>query len=229
MDISLKSPYTFVMASAIVLLSGGQDSATCLAIAQTEVEKIHCVSFNYGQRHVIELESAKKLATLAGATLQEVDVRFLGELSNSSLVSATKPIIAQPGRLPSTFVPGRNALFLTIAAMIAYEKKAEVIYTGVCQTDYSGYPDCREAFISSQESTLNLAMEGKLSIKTPLMHLTKADTVIKMKELDRMAWYGSTHTCYEGKQPACGRCPACRLRLKGFKEAGERDPLPYQT
>ena len=216
------------MTTAIVLLSGGQDSATCLAIAKTEVKTIHCVSFNYGQRHSIELEFAKKLADIAGATYQNVDVRFLKGLSNSSLVSST-PIITKAGELPSTFVPGRNALFLTIAGMIAYQKSADMIYTGVCQTDYSGYPDCRESFISSQQEALNLAMEKDVIIKTPLMHLTKAETVLKMKALGDMDWYSSTHTCYEGARPACGKCPACQLRLKGFQMAGEQDPLAYQV
>ncbi len=217
------------MTTAIVLLSGGQDSATCLAIAQTEVDTLHCVGFNYGQRHLIELQAARTLANLAKATYQEVDIRFLKGLSDSALVNSSMPITSKEGTLPSTFVPGRNALFLTIAGMIAYEKRAKFIYTGVCQTDYSGYPDCRESFIFSQQQTINAAMETNLIIKTPLMQLTKAETVLKMNSLNRLAWYASTHTCYEGKTPACGKCPACLLRLKGFNQANIKDPIPYEN
>ena len=132
------------------------------------------------------------------------------------------------GELPTTFVPGRNALFLTVAAMVAHQKEADVIYTGVCQTDFSGYPDCREDFIQSQQQTINLAMENDLQIKTPLMQLTKAETVVEMNQLGRLDWYAHTHTCYEGAQPACGQCPACKLRLNGFLEANIVDPLPYK-
>ena len=213
---------------AIVLLSGGQDSATCLAIAKQRGHKIHCVCFDYGQRHGIEIESSKALAAVADATFQLVDVKFLSRLSNSALIRKEAAIIQEKDALPSTFVPGRNALFLTVGAMIAYEKKSNVIFTGVCETDFSGYPDCRENFILSQQETINLAMGTNISIETPLMHLTKAQTVIKMKALGTLDWYKKTHTCYEGTQPACGKCPACVLRRKGFEEAGVSDPLKYR-
>ena len=124
-------------------------------------------------------------------------------------------------------MPGRNALFLNIAAIDAYQQEASVIYTGVCQTDYSGYPDCRAAFIQSMQESLSLAMDYRFEIVTPLMHLTKAETVLKMAELDKLSWLAHSHTCYEGQRPACGKCPACRLRLKGFAEAGIADPLEY--
>jgi 7-cyano-7-deazaguanine synthase len=221
--------YTSMEPCAIVLLSGGQDSATCLAIAVNEYADIHCVCFDYGQRHQIEMESSQQLAKLAGATFQCVDLRFMSGLSNSALIHADQPILDAPGELPSTFVPGRNALFLTVAAMIAHQKQSDVIYTGVCQTDFSGYPDCREEFVASQKTTINLAMETDIQIKTPLMHLTKAQTVIKMNELGRLDWYKETHTCYEGTRPACGKCPACHLRLKGFRDANIADPLAYQS
>lgn len=215
------------MESAIVLLSGGQDSATCLAIAAKEYKDIHCLSFNYGQRHTIELESSQQLAALAGATFQCIDLGFMAQVSDSALIHSDQPIEENPGQLPSTFVPGRNALFLTVAAMVAVQKGAKVIFTGVCQTDFSGYPDCREAFIQLQEQTINAAMDTKITIETPLMHLTKAETVLKMIALGRLEWYGMTHTCYEGTRPACGICPACKLRLKGFKDAGVPDPIAY--
>ena len=213
---------------AIVLLSGGQDSATCLAIAKSKFQSIHCISFDYGQRHKIEIESAKKLARLASASFQLIDVRFMSELSNSAMIHSNEEITQSEGELPSTFVPGRNALFLTIAAMVAHQLKSDTIYTGVCQTDFSGYPDCRESFIESQEESINLAMNTNIKIETPLMHITKGQTVLRMNELGHLDWYQSTHTCYEGLQPACGKCPACILRLKGFSEAGIKDPLPYQ-
>ena len=145
------------------------------------------------------------------------------------MIHANEPIVHTDNELPSTFVPGRNALFLTVAAMVAHQKKINVIYTGVCQTDYSGYPDCREDFIESQMTTINLAMASNITIETPLMHLTKADTVRLMHELGCLDWYAHTHTCYEGAVPACGQCPACKLRLKGFKDTKIKDPLLYKT
>ena len=214
--------------TAIVLLSGGQDSATCLAIANQQYQLIHCICFDYGQRHRVEIESSRLLAQKAGSTFQLIDTTFIAELSNSAMIDSNEAIICNEGELPSTFVPGRNALFLTVAAMVAHQKQSDVIYTGVCQTDYSGYPDCRESFIQSQMNTINLAMETNIKIETPLMHLTKADTVRLMNDMGYLDWYAYTHTCYEGKQPACGKCPACQLRLKGFKDAGIADPLPYQ-
>ena len=214
--------------TAIVLLSGGQDSATCLAIATKKYKNIHCLSFNYGQRHKIEIESAKKLAELANASFQLIDVRFMAELSNSAMIHSNEQITEKEGELPSTFVPGRNALFLTLAAIVAHQLNSKIIFTGVCQTDFSGYPDCRDVFIQSQMKTLNLAMDTDIEIVTPLMHLTKAETVLKMQELGHLDWYKSTHTCYEGTQPACGTCPACKLRLKGFAEAGVNDPIEYR-
>lgn len=213
---------------AVVLLSGGQDSATCLAMAVNEFTHIHCVCFDYGQRHRIEIDASKKLAQHAGASFQCIDLRFIADLSHSALIHDDQPIVHNDNELPSTFVPGRNALFLTVAAMIAHQKEAGVIVTGVCQTDFSGYPDCREDFIHSQQQTINLAMENDLQIRTPLMHLTKAETVIEMNRLGRLDWYKDTHTCYEGLRPACGQCPACKLRLNGFSEANISDPLRYQ-
>ena len=219
--------YYLLMNKAIVLLSGGQDSATCLAIAQQSHDHLHCLAFDYGQRHKIEIKSAKKLANLANASFQLIDLGFLAALSNSSLVDFDQEITQSSTGLPSTFVPGRNALFLTVAAMVAHEQGAEDIFTGVCQTDFSGYPDCRETFIHLQEKTLAEAMDYQIKIHTPLMHLNKAETVLKMKSLGKLYWYKHTHTCYEGLRPACGKCPACKLRLNGFKKAGVIDPLEY--
>jgi 7-cyano-7-deazaguanine synthase len=215
--------------SAIVLLSGGQDSATCLALAKQQHSVIHCICFDYGQRHQLEIDYSKKLAAYAGASFQRVDVRFLSQLTQSAMIHDDQAIEHNAGELPTTFVPGRNALFLTIAATIAYEKSINIIYTGVCQTDYSGYPDCRDNFIQSQQQTLSLAMDRPIKIETPLMYLTKSETVQVMQTLGCLDWYESTHTCYEGQRPACGQCPSCKLRLKGFLDAGIPDPLKYQN
>ena len=229
MDKYAPSNYHFKMPNAVVLLSGGQDSATCLAIATQFHDDITCVCFDYGQRHRVEIEYSKQLARMARCDFQCIDVRFMTQLSGSALIHSDQLIAHDKGELPSTFVPGRNALFLTVAAMIAHQKKATIIYTGVCQTDFSGYPDCRETFIQLQEQTINAAMDTTIKIETPLMHLTKSDTVLKMAALGRLDWYATTHTCYEGARPACGQCPACKLRLNGFKDAGIEDPLDYDT
>ena len=125
-------------------------------------------------------------------------------------------------------MPGRNLVFLSFAGIVARQKGIHTIYGGMCDTDFSGYPDCRDAFVKSMNQTLNLAMDEEFEIVTPLMNLTKAQTVQLMSELGRIEWYADTHTCYEGRRPACGVCPACELRIKGFREAGIRDPLGYE-
>jgi len=126
-------------------------------------------------------------------------------------------------------VPGRNLVFLSVAAIYAKQLKIKDIITGVCQTDYSGYPDCRDNFIKSLNQTLNLAMEEDFKIHTPLMWLTKSETVNFMQELQQLELLKHSHTCYKGERPACGKCPACKLRLKGFKEAKIKDPLKYRS
>lgn len=215
---------------AIVLFSGGQDSTTCLAQACADFpNEILAIGCDYGQRHTIELEQAKKITTLAQVPFHIVDLKFIAQLSPNALTNTTIPITQTPGELPSTFVPGRNLFFLSVAAVLARQVGAQYIYTGVCQTDYSGYPDCRDEFIKSAEHTINLAMETKLTIRTPLMWLSKAQTILKMQELGKLEWYKETHTCYEGTRPACGICPACQLRLKGFEETGIADLITYKA
>jgi len=214
---------------ALVLFSGGQDSTTCLAQACKEhANQVLALGFYYGQRHKIELEQAQKVADLAGVPFKVIDLNFISQLTPNALTSKEIRIEHNPGELPSTFVPGRNLFFLSVAGVIARQVGAEHIYTGVCQTDYSGYPDCRQDFIESAEKTINLAMETTIKIHTPLMWLTKAETVLKMRDLGKLEWYSETHTCYEGLRPACGTCPACTLRLKGFHNAGINDPLIYR-
>ncbi|MDC0036682.1 7-cyano-7-deazaguanine synthase QueC [bacterium] len=216
------------MSKALILFSGGQDSTTCLAQACADFPgEIMAIGFDYGQRHTIELEQAAKLANLANVDYHVIDLPFIAALSRNALTSNDVEITHEEGQLPSTFVPGRNLFFLSAAAVFAREHNIQILYTGVCETDYSGYPDCRSDFIASATTTINLAMETNIEIRTPLMHLTKADTVQLMHDLGKLDWYSESHTCYEGKRPACGVCPACVLRLKGFAEAGVEDPLAY--
>lgn len=211
---------------AVVLFSGGQDSTTCLAQACADFPgEVLAVGFDYGQRHLIELEQAQKIAKIADVRYRILDMTFMAQLSPNSLTNHMLPIEHHEGELPSTFVPGRNLFFLSAAAIVARQVGAAVIYTGVCQTDFSGYPDCRDDFVRSAEKTINLALESRLKIKTPLMFLTKAETVELMRALKRLDWYRESHTCYEGQRPSCGGCPACLLRKKGFFEAGIPDPL----
>lgn len=215
--------------NAVVLLSGGQDSVTCLAVALNECKgKVYALALDYGQRHSIELEQAKKIAEVANIPFEILDLTLLSQITTNALTDSSIDIEQKSGQLPSTFVDGRNMLFLGFAATYAKQKQAYTIYTGVCETDYSGYPDCRDVFIKSMERTISLAMDCSFTLKTPLMWLDKSETVLLMKTLGKLEWYRYSHTCYEGKRPACGQCPACKLRLKGFEKAGMKDPILYQ-
>ncbi|MGE0616756.1 MAG: 7-cyano-7-deazaguanine synthase QueC [Bacteriovoracia bacterium] len=219
------------MSTALVLLSGGQDSATCAAWAAARFERIECLSFFYGQKHRRELEAAERIAALFRAPWRTVDIPALYAHPSSSLTNSKLAHAATAqGELPVSFVPGRNLIFLTTAASLALGRGIADIVTGVCQTDYSGYPDCRADTISALERALKLGNAGfgraaDLRIHTPLMELTKAQTVKMARELPKgwealaMSW-----TCYEGGAKPCGECPACELRKKGFAEAGETDP-----
>lgn len=214
--------------SALVCLSGGQDSTTCLFWAKSHFAKIDCIAFDYGQRHRIELEAAKDVADMAGASLTVLPISALSALGGNSLTDAAIEVERQcvEGELPNSFVPGRNLLFLTLAAAAAYQRGIKDLVTGVCQTDFSGYPDCRRDTMDSLEKTIALGMDMPVRIHTPLMWLTKAQTVHLAQDLpgcmDAMA---KSHTCYEGQRPPCGQCPACQLRAKGFAEAACPDPL----
>lgn len=214
----------------MVVFSGGQDSTTCLAQAMADFANVETVTFDYGQRHRVELDQAHRIATMAGVRAHHLlDMKWLGRLTENALTRAEIPISHAAGELPSTFVDGRNLFFLSVAAVLAKQRGIHSIYAGVCETDFSGYPDCRNDFIKSLNSTLNLGIDYHFDIRTPLMWLTKADTVRLMATLGKLEWYAETHTCYEGRRPACGTCPACVLRLKGFRDAGIPDPLPYIT
>jgi len=224
--------------SAVVLLSGGQDSTTCLFWAKMQFDEVHAVAFDYGQRHRSELEAARDIAELAGARSFEVlELGVLAQLADSSLVSSSGNISSSggyqdahaEGGLPTSFVPGRNLLFLGVAGAYAVKLGCHHIIIGVSQADYSGYPDCREEFIEQMAKTLVAAMPtsaSPITIHAPLMHLSKAEEVLMASELGVECWkaLGMSITCYEGQRPGCGACPSCQLRQAGFKKAGLEDP-----
>ena len=214
---------------AVVLHSGGQDSTTCLMWALKRFDEVQLISFDYGQRHKTEIKAAKKIAKKLNLKHETLKLPILKDLTKNALTDKSVKVTAgENGGLPTTFVDGRNAIFLTVAAIYAKQLGIPNIVTGVCQTDYSGYPDCRNDFIKSIQKTLQLAMEFPFKIHTPLMFLTKAETVALMDKLGGLELLKYTHTCYEGTSPACGKCPACKLRLKGFKEYGIDDLIYYQ-
>jgi len=214
---------------ALVVLSGGQDSTTCLFWAMREFgsAQVVALSFDYRQRHRIELECAAAITHQAQIPHQVLSIDTFAALGNNSLTSemaVATELNPQTG-LPNTFVPGRNLIFLTFAAAYAYPRQIHHLVTGVSQADYSGYPDCREASLRSLEETLRLGMDYPLTIHTPLLHLSKREAVLLAQELGILPLLASTHTCYEGRRPPCGECPACRIRARGFAEAGIADPL----
>jgi len=213
---------------ALVLLSGGQDSSTSLFWAKKKFKKVEAVSFNYGQRHVIELKSAAKIAKLAGVKHTIIKVKSLEDIKNSALTDRKIKVGAKHRMnkdLPSTFVPGRNMLFLAVAASFAYAKKIKDLVIGVSQVDYSGYPDCRMGFIKAAEKAISLGMGHHVTIHTPLIKLDKKHTVLLAKKLGVLHHMKHTHTCYRGTKKPCGTCPACKLRAKGFEDAGIMDAL----
>ncbi|MBI4231717.1 7-cyano-7-deazaguanine synthase QueC [Candidatus Peregrinibacteria bacterium] len=205
--------------SALILLSGGQDSTTCLAWALKRFKNLHAITFDYGQRHKIELKAAKKIAKIVGIPIKIQKIDLFHHLTKSALTHDQKITTGSKNQPPSTFVPGRNLIFLSTAAIYANQLGMNDLITGVCQTDFSGYPDCRNEFIKSLEKTLKLAMNYHFKIHTPLMWLTKGQTVNLIKKHKKLELLKHSHTCYEGMRPACAKCPACKLRLKGFKEA----------
>lgn len=224
-------------ARAVVLLSGGMDSATCLSVALHEGYEVYALSFDYGQRHArAELEAAAALLAHHGIPRERHRVVDLtGALTGSALTGQGEvPLgrsLAEIGHgIPPTYVPARNAVFLALAAAYGEALGAYDIFIGVNARDYSGYPDCRPEFIAAFERALNLgtragAEGARWRIHTPLIHLGKAEIIRLGLRLGTP--YGLTHSCYLGTRPACGRCDACLLRLKGFREAGVPDPLPY--
>lgn len=223
---------------ALVLFSGGQDSTTCLAWALDRYSYVETIGFDYGQRHSVELDCRKTILQRFredfpqwGPKLGDdhmLDMSVLGKLSDTAL-TASKAIEFEKTGLPNTFVPGRNLLFFTFAAAVAYRRELRVLVGGMCETDYSGYPDCRDNTLKSLQVTLSLGMDQPLVLETPLMWLSKAQTWQMAKHLGETKFLDlirvDTHTCYLGQRETlhpwgygCGHCPACELRAKGYQE-----------
>ncbi|KDE49840.1 7-cyano-7-deazaguanine synthase QueC [Geobacillus sp. CAMR5420] len=205
---------------AVVVFSGGQDSTTCLFWAKKQFGEVETVTFDYGQRHRREIDVAQAIAGELGVRHTVLDMSLLGQLAPNALTRRDIAIEQKEGELPTTFVDGRNLLFLSFAAVFAKQRGARHIVTGVCETDFSGYPDCRDVFIKSLNVTLNLAMDYEFVIHTPLMWLTKAETWKLADELGALEFIRTkTLTCYNGIiADGCGECPACVLRKRGLDE-----------
>lgn len=224
------------MRKALVLFSGGQDSTTCLAWALQQFDYVETLAFDYGQRHAVELRCRArirdKLCQLFPAWQSSLGadhvlpIPVLGQISNTALTREVALNMDANG-LPNTFVPGRNILFLTLAAALAYRRGLDILVTGVCETDFSGYPDCRDDSIKALQVALNLGMDSHFRLETPLMWLTKADTWALAQALGGNAFIQllieETHTCYLGVRTqihpwgyGCGECPACSLRREGW-------------
>ena len=229
-------------APAVVLLSGGLDSTTVLAIAKSEGFAVHALSFRYGQRHATEIEAAKRIARHAGVRnhhIVDIDLRAFGGSALTADIAVPKDrdleSHAASSEIPVTYVPARNTIFLSYATALAEVIESSTIFIGVNALDYSGYPDCRPEYIEAFVKMANLAtragVEGRtrLDIRAPLISLSKA--AIIMLGLSLGVDYSQTTSCYDPTPggEACGRCDACQLRLKGFREAGVEDPIPYAT
>lgn len=228
--------------SALVLFSGGQDSTTCLASALKRYRHVETVGFDYGQRHRVELDAREHVLTAIRQDFPQwadrlgedhlIDLGVLGQISETSLTRETEITENEDG-LPSTFVPGRNLIFLTLSAALAWRRGIDVIIGGMCETDYSGYPDCRRDTIDAQQKALSLGMNRQFTLKTPLMWLDKAETWQLAYDIGGDALVDlivdKTHSCYMGDRRTrhdwgygCGDCPACDLRAKGYRKWRER-------
>jgi 7-cyano-7-deazaguanine synthase len=223
--------------TALVLFSGGQDSTTCLAWALSRYARVETIGFDYGQRHRVELDCRPLILGAIRRDFPEwgrrlgddhsLDMSVLGAISDTALTSEAEITLLASG-LPSTFVPGRNLLFLTLAAAVAHRRNADVLVGGMCETDYSGYPDCRQNTILAMQLALRLGMDSKVIIETPLMSISKAQTWALAEQLGGRLLVDlirmETHTCYKGDRTrrhdwgyGCGDCPACELRAAGYR------------
>lgn len=224
--------------TAVVLLSGGLDSSTLLALAREKGFACHALSFRYGQRHLVELEAARRVALALGVArhlVMDLDLRLIGgsALTSDLAVPKDRPAEEMAHGVPVTYVPARNTLFLSLALAWAETLDCTDIFIGVNALDYSGYPDCRPAFIAAFQEVANLGtrlgaeLGRRFAIHTPLINLTKAQIIAQGLRLGLD--YGLTHSCYDPSPQglACGRCDSCQLRLRGFAQAGVADPLPY--
>ena len=230
---------------ALVLFSGGQDSATCLAWALERFDHVETLGFDYGQRHRIELECRKqfreRIASVMPAASTRlgddhmIDLSVLGSISDTAMTREIEIVTTASG-LPNTFVPGRNLMFMTIAGAIAYRRGLKVLVGGMCETDFSGYPDCRDDTLKALQVALNLGMDTRLVLETPLMWLDKADTWRLAHQIGGDALVDlirmDTHTCYLGERGllndwgyGCGACPACKLRKRGFEAYLANEPV----
>ena len=206
---------------AIVVFSGGQDSTTCLFWALKQFDEVEAVTFDYNQRHRLEIECAKNIANELGVKHHILDMSLLNQLAPSALTRNDIEVKdGVDGGLPSSFVPGRNLIFLSFAGILARQVGAKHIVTGVCETDFSGYPDCRDVFIKSLNVSLNLSMDSQFVIHTPLMWLNKAETWKLADDLHALDFVREkTLTCYNGIiADGCGECPACKLRKRGLED-----------
>ena len=209
---------------SLVLLSGGQDSSTCLFWSLKHSQQTEAVFFNYDQRHKIEWECAKKICSENHVILHQLDVPAFRQIGGSAMIEE-KIIDIEVSGLPNTFVPGRNIVFLTLAASLSYRRKLDTLVIGVNESDYSGYPDCRHDFIQSMEKTLKFGLDYPIRIKAPLQHLSKKNIWSLADDLNCLETIiHHTHTCYLGDHETfhswgfgCGTCPACLLRKKGFE------------
>jgi 7-cyano-7-deazaguanine synthase len=191
-------------------------------------EAVESLTFDYGQRHRIELQCAAKIASMSDIKNTLLPIDTFSVLGGNSLIDDGLNVsggLDPESHLPNTFVPGRNLIFLTFAAAFAYQRGITHLVTGVAQTDYSGYPDCREDTMLALQKAIQLGMESDIQIHTPLMHLSKKETVVLAQAVGALEAMAETHTCYNGTRPPCAECPACILRAKGFAEAGIADPL----
>jgi 7-cyano-7-deazaguanine synthase len=227
---------------ALVLFSGGQDSTTCLAWALSRYRNVETIGFDYGQRHAIELTVRPKVLQQVRALSPEwhrtlgddhmIDLSLIGKISDTALTRNVE-ISMQENGLPNTFVPGRNLMFMTVAATVAYRRGLDVLVGGMCETDFSGYPDCRDDTMKALQVALNLGMATRLKVETPLMWIDKAATWQLAQDLGGQTLVDlireETHTCYLGERGTlhdwgygCGKCPACELRARGYRQfAGE--------
>ena len=216
------------MSSALVVFSGGQDSTTCLGWAKNRFDYVESITFDYGQKHRVEIAQAQKIAQLLSVKNTLLSLDAFSQLNDSALIDSTQDIGAHHRvhtNLPASFVPNRNAIFFTLAHAFAQKQGIDNIIIGVNQTDYSGYPDCREPFVKALELALNLGSEANITFHYPLMHLTKAETFdLSHKEGVLELVIDESHTCYNGDHQhkyawgyGCGECPACVLRKLGWE------------
>ena len=205
---------------ALVVFSGGQDSTTCLFWAKARFDEVTLVTFDYGQRHQTEIDVAKRIAHEQNLQHHVLDMSLLSQLTPNALTNHELAIDTAEDGVPNTFVPARNLLFLSFAGALAYQLNIKNIITGVCETDFSGYPDCRDSFVKSMNVTMNLAMDKNLVLHTPLMWLDKKQTCELSDQLGVLDYIkDQTLTCYNGIiGQGCGECPACHLRTRGLTQ-----------